>query len=329
MANHESEISVAERQIYILSLLSENPIGYTADEIVEKLKMWDVVLTKRTINRDIDELSMSYAIEEEERNGKTYYTACKFSLKNVDLTMMDLMAISFMKQLAAQYNHTTLGNAATEILNKLVANTGNLNKKHLEGLSRMVQISEDNGWKNQDINPEIETMISASIEKQVKIEIQYYSWNSDEVTTRVIHPYSLVFLDQYLCVEGFCELRNEIRTFRVSRIKQVKVLKDSFKIVDHYKRSSDEKFIYISGNEKEKLCLQFNRECGRYIKEYQAHRADKLTENEYGILFEKETAITDEVRRWIHQFGANVKVLSPKWLADDMKHEAEAIVSMY
>ena len=80
MANHEKEISVAERQLYILSLLSQNPIGYTAEEIVEKLKKWEVVLTKRTIQRDIDELSMSYAIEEEERDGRTYFKARKFSV---------------------------------------------------------------------------------------------------------------------------------------------------------------------------------------------------------------------------------------------------------
>ena len=186
MANHEKEISVAERQIYILSLLSQNPIGYTADEIVEKLKKWDVVLTKRTINRDIDELSMSYAIEEEERNGKTYFLARKFSMENVDLTIQDLMAISFMQQLVQQYEHTTMGVAAREMLRKIVANTGNLNRKHIEELSKSIRIVDGNEWKNQDVKPEVEQMITAAIEKQNKIEICYHSWNSDEITKRII-----------------------------------------------------------------------------------------------------------------------------------------------
>jgi proteasome accessory factor B len=329
MANHESEISVAERQLYILSLLSQNPIGYTTDEIVEKLKRWGVELTKRTIQRDIDELSMSYAIEEDEREGKSYYMARKFSMKNVDLTTMDMMAITFMQQLVAQYDHTMLGEAAGSILKRMTANTGNLNKKHLESLGNTIQFSDRNEWKNQDVNPEIEQIISAAIEKQTKLKIQYYSWNSDEVTTRIIHPYSIVFLDQYLNVEGYCELRKEVRTFRLSRIKQITVQKETFEVPNDYERRSDDKFIYISGDKPEQLRLLFNQTTGRYIREYQSHRADRIIEGEQGLIFEKTTTVTDEVRRWILQFGAGVQVIEPVWLAEDISREAQRMVEMY
>lgn len=330
MANHEKEISVAERQIYILSLLSQNPIGYTADEIVDKLKKWDVVLTKRTINRDIDELSMSYAIEEEERNGKTYFLARKFSMENVDLTIQDLMAISFMQRLVQQYEHTTMGVAADGMLRKIVANTGNLNRKHIEELSKSIRIVDGNEWKNQDVKPEIEQMITAAIEKQTKIEIQYHSWNSDETTKRVIHPYSITLLDQYLCVEGYCELRNELRTFRLSRIQSVAVLKEHFDIPEEYhKREQENKFIYLGGKTTETLVIQFDKETGRYVKEYEAHRADLLTENEEGVLFQKQTAITTEVLRWILKFGAGAKVLQPDGLVEQLRKETERMWKQY
>ncbi|MBP3507862.1 MAG: WYL domain-containing protein [Lachnospiraceae bacterium] len=329
MANHEKEISVSERQIYILSLLSQNPIGYTADEIVEKLKKWDVVLTKRTINRDIDELSMSYAIEEEERNGKTYFLARKFSMGNVDLTIQDLMAISFMQQLVQQYEHTIMGKAAEEMLQKIAANTGNLNRKHLEELSKTIRFIDRNEWKNQDVKPEIEQMITAAIEKQNKIEIQYHSWNSDETTKRVIHPYSMTFIDQYLCVEGYCELRKELRTFRLSRIQNVTVLKEQFQIPETYHKKEEDKFIYLGGKDKEQLIIQFDVETGRYIREYEAHRADRLTENEEGVLFEKRTAITTEVIRWILRFGAGAKVVQPENLKEQIKTEIEKMKKLY
>ncbi len=330
MANHEKEITVAERQIYILSLLSQNPIGYTADEIVEKLKKWDVVLTKRTINRDIDELSLSYAIEEEERNGKTYFLARKFSMENVDLTIQDLMAISFMQRLAEQYEHTIMGVAAGEMLRKMVANTGNLNRKHIEALSKSIRIADGNEWKNRDVNPEMEHIITTAIEKQAKVEICYHSWNGDEVTRRIIHPYSLILIDQYLCVEGYCELRQELRTFRLSRIQEARVLREEFQIPkDYHERSQENKFIYLSGKNKEKLVIQFDPESGRYVKEYEAHRADRLTENEAGLLFEKETAITTEVLRWVLKFGSGARVLQPKELVEQIRNEAEAMWRQY
>ena len=65
------DVSVSQRQIYILSLLSQNPKGYLAEEIRERLHHWDIDVTKRTIQRDIDELSLNYGIGEEERAGKT------------------------------------------------------------------------------------------------------------------------------------------------------------------------------------------------------------------------------------------------------------------
>ena len=48
------DVSVSQRQIYILSLLSQNPKGYLAEEIRERLHRWDIDVTKRTILRDID-----------------------------------------------------------------------------------------------------------------------------------------------------------------------------------------------------------------------------------------------------------------------------------
>ena len=82
MNEGEKGISVSQRQIYILSLLSENPKGYSAEEIRERLHQWDIDVTKRTILRDIDELSLNYGIGEEERSGKTYFYADKYTLKN-------------------------------------------------------------------------------------------------------------------------------------------------------------------------------------------------------------------------------------------------------
>ena len=328
MANHEKEISVAERQLYILSLLSQNPIGYTVEEIVEKLKKWDVILTKRTISRDIDELSMSYAIEEEERNGKCYFKARKFSMENVDFTMRDLLAISFMQQLVEQYEHTTMGVAAAELLEKLVTNTGNLNRKQLEALSQSIRIIDKNEWKNQDVNPEIEQIITAAIDKRSVIEIEYYGWNSNQTTKRRIHPYSITLLDQYLCVEGYCELRQELRTFRLSRIRKIEVLKEHFDVPKDYQKQ-EHKFIYLSGKEQERLVIQFTPEAGRYVKEYEAHRADELSENEQGVIFVKTTAITTEVVRWILKFGAGAKVLQPEALAERLREESYRMWTAY
>ena len=62
MNENTKDVSVSQRQIYILSLLSENPKGYLAEEIQERLHRWNIDVTSRTILRDIDELSLNYGI---------------------------------------------------------------------------------------------------------------------------------------------------------------------------------------------------------------------------------------------------------------------------
>ena len=97
------DISMSQRQIYILSLLSENPRGYQADEIRSRLLDWDINVSRRTILRDIDELSLNYGIAEDERDGRTYYSADKYTLKNVDLTIEDLASLAFAKEMLGEY----------------------------------------------------------------------------------------------------------------------------------------------------------------------------------------------------------------------------------
>lgn len=77
------------------------------------------------------------------------------------------------------------------------------------------------------------------------------------------------------------------------------------------------------------LRIQFDPETGRYVREYEAHRADRLIENSSGLLFEKQTPITPEVVRWILKFGAGAKVLEPEHLADQLRIEAEKMWKSY
>ena len=113
------DISVAQRQVFILSLLSDNPLGFTVDEITDRLNNWGADVKKRTVGRDIDELSVSYAIVEYEQNEKTYYKANKFNMKNVDLTGLDMLSISFLQKILVPYEGYSIGKNAKKILDTI------------------------------------------------------------------------------------------------------------------------------------------------------------------------------------------------------------------
>lgn len=316
---NEDMVSQSQRQIYILSLLSENPKGYTAEEIRQRLIGWDVNVSKRTITRDIDDLSLNYGIGEEERGGKTYFYADKYTLKNVDLTIGDLVSLAFAKEMLRKYEHLDMGKQAISFINKMVEGSASLNQMQFDKLcGHFKQVGNKSGNVDR-VDAKIEKMIQNAIDNKNKVAIDYYSFSSDESTKRVIHPYRLILLDAYLSVEAYCELRNEVRTFRLARIKNVNVKDEHFNEVPQDERIA---FLNLAGGKIEDMELIFTGNSIRYVKEYEISRAKQLKEQTDGLHFYQSTAIAPDVIRWIRAFGPEVTVVKPQWLAQQLKDEA-------
>jgi proteasome accessory factor B len=323
------DMAQTERQIFILLLLSENKRGYTINDIHSSLEKWDVIVDKRTIMRDIDSLSSICFISEEERNNKTYYTSDKFRLRDITFTSAELISLAFMLELLKPYQYMTMGRSSNELIHKLLDNTTNLNREFIKHFTGLVSINT-NDYISDSLNPEYEGKLHNSIQNRRKARIIYRSFGSDEDTIRVIHPYELSINDGALCVVGFCELRSDIRDFRVSRIKAITLLDDNFIVPEDYHTDKNRrKFIHLSGNTVEQIIISFDQKTSKYIMEYEVELADEIVQNEDGITFLRNTAVTDELIRWILQFGSGAKVLNPTHLKDKIKHELERSLKQY
>lgn len=323
------DMAQTERQIFILLLLSENKRGYTINDIHSSLEKWDVIVDKKTIMRDIDSLSSICFISEDKRNNKTYYTADKFRLKDITFTSPELISLAFMLELLKPYQYMTMGRSSNELIHRLLDNTTNLNREFIKHFTGLVTINT-NDYINDSLNPEVEEKLHDSIQNKRKVRIIYRSFHSDEDTIRVIHPYELSINDGALCVVGFCELRGELRDFRVSRIRAITLLEDTFQVPeDYHTDKSRNKFIHLSGSVIEQIIISFDKRTARYIMEYESELADEIVENEEGITFIRNTAVTDELIRWIMQFGQGAKVLNPAHLKDKIKLELENSLKQY
>lgn len=315
------DMAQTERQIFILLLLSENRRGYTINDIHDSLEKWNVIVDKKTIMRDIDSLSGICFISEEERNGKTYYTADKFRLRDITFTSPELISLAFLLELLKPYQYMTMGRTSKELINRLLDNTTNLNREFIKHFTGLVTVNT-NDYISDDVNPEIEERLQEAIRNKLKVRIIYHSFGSDEDTIRIIHPYELSINDGALSVVGFCELRDDIRDFRVSRIRALTLLEESFTIPEsYYHKKNRNKFIHLSGAVTEQVIISFDKHTAKYITEYESDRADEIVATDEGITFIRNTAITEELIRWILQFGQGAKVLNPAHLKERVKQE--------
>ena len=91
------------------------------------------------------------------------------------------------------------------------------------------QIEKENNFlKLEDIvKEEMYIIMKKAIKNRNKVEIQYNSINSG-ITKRIIHPAELFcYIDKWY-IAAFCELRNEIRLFKLENILDYKVLQESY-----------------------------------------------------------------------------------------------------
>lgn len=326
MANHGSNISVTERQIYILNLLSEYSRGYTIEEIVEKLDRWGIEISKKTIQRDIDELSGSFWITEEELDKKTYYKASVFQLDKVDLTSQDMLGLAFMHSLLNHYTGVQMGKSAVNVLDKILDKAGKLRELEYMDSLQNIEIFDEIQEQKENIPLSMQQELSQAVAQCRKVRINYCGFQDDHPQWRVVHPYHFIFIRKSLCVEAFCEMRQDLRTFRLSRIVDIEILNDTFEKQDIKRENA---FMYLNADYSETMKLHFSKDIEKYIMEYEQARADKITKVPDGIIFEKNTPINREVIRWILQFGGSVEVLEPKALREQICDEIEKLKCVY
>jgi len=315
-----TDVSQIERQLYILSLLSDSKKGYTLDELYKNLFMVGIDVSKKTIERDLDSISIgNFFVMEEKRGRSIYYVANKFGIENITFTASELISLHFIKELLKSYSPLDIGNIAINLVEKIISNLPQPDKAYMETLGDLLKVKESYAGLEKRLNQEIIATVRNGTELNKKLLIKYHSFNNNEITERKFDPYIIEVYEGCYHLVGYCHLRNSIRDLRISRIKDARILDEPFKrpknFYGNYKKG---RFGKLSGEEEIKLVLKFKGEAARYVKEYESAKADMLIEEgDGGLIFEKTTTMTPEIIKWVLVFGANVVVFDPKALRDE------------
>lgn len=320
-----------ERQLYILQLLAKSHTGFTSEEIRSKLMRMGIEVSKKTVDRDIDNLSVGFGIYEETRNGKTYYIADKININDIAFNFSELLSLYFIRELLRAYKGIDVGRTANELVDKIISSVPNINKEYLHGLEDMVKVGLPDVIEEKELDPDVLEKIEDGIMNHKSIDIKYYSFNKNEVTERRVDPY-LVDIDEgcYHLI-GYCHLRNSIRDFRISRIKGIKLTDELFiKPEGFYEKYKQSKFDKLSGSRRTTIKVIFKGYAARYVKEYEKRKADKIVQNPDGtITFIREAALTEDLSRWVLGYGDEAEVLEPAELKEMIKETVENMYRIY
>jgi len=174
--------------------------------------------------------------------------------------------------------------------------------------------------------------IGHALLRRKKLRITYYARGNSETTERVISPQRLIYYRENWYLDGFCELRNDLRSFAVDSIKRVEILEMKAKEIS--KKAMDEilgsGYGIFSGNDLKVARLRFTPQRARWVAQERWHSKQQGTfEPDGSYLLEFPYADHRELIMDILKFGADVEVLGPATLRKKVAEEGNRLVSLY
>ncbi len=190
----------------------------TAREIAERFEV-----TKRTIYRDIQTLRHA-GVPIGEDEGKGYFLVEGYRLPPVMFTMEEARALVTTSKILNYHTEDSLKQNYESALFKIKAVLSLTDKDKLEFLNSRIGFQKPWAPASSYLDS-----IQHSITESKKLRIKYQSRNEEQLTERTIHPYAVYFSGAVWTTIAFCELRQEIREFRLDRIKELKLQHTHFK----------------------------------------------------------------------------------------------------
>ncbi|MEE9554859.1 MAG: YafY family protein [candidate division Zixibacteria bacterium] len=157
---------------------------------------------------------------------------------------------------------------------------------------------------------------TSSIEKAVRNKINIvigYESLKGEKTERKISPYAMAFRKHAWYLVGYCHLRDDIRTFRLGRVHDVRLSREKFEIPGDF---SIEKYFSASwGVYRGKLIkfkVKFRGEAAIIVKTSRHQQYEEIEEFDDGtVIYKAVVAGRVEFIRWVLGFGAQAEIIEP------------------
>lgn len=174
------------------------------------------------------------------------------------------------------------------------------------------------------------TMLENAIKNKKKVEIEYISLKNKE-TKRIIHPYKLFMYNNAWLVIANDEKSNQIKYFKLNRIKSFNLLTANFRISYAY---NEKDFIDSYGLKQNgewyaiKLKL-FNQYALLATERVYGKNQSIKRINENTVVLSCEMQNKENVKNFVLGFGDNCEIIEPKWLIDEIKQTCKNLIKKY
>ncbi len=173
-----------------------------------------------------------------------------------------------------------------------------------------------------------------AIQSRFQISIHYKKFYHDTVETKIIEPYLLKECRNRWYLRAYDVEKKEFRTYGLDRIQALRISDKKFqypqktKPKEHFKDSFG--IVSPGGNQAVDVLLKFTQKQGEYIRTLPLHSSQQIVEeSEDEMLVKLKFVPTYDFIFELMSMGANLTVLQPNSLADELKLRFEEALKNY
>jgi predicted DNA-binding transcriptional regulator YafY len=301
------------RLLILMRLREETPVR--ASDLAEECGC-----SIRTVYRDIEALSQS-GVPVAAMPGEGYRMVPGYHLPPVAFTAEEavqlLLGADLIRGLGTIEQREAAKAGAAKV--EAVLNEGTLAQvKHLR---QRIRVSS---WMRQGPSPWLPILQQAVLEQRV-LALRYHSFTPDEVTERKVEPHGLVFYGNDWHMVGYCRLREAMRDFRASRIRNAILLDDTFQRIEPLDWAADD----MDQQSMLEVRIWIDQSVLPWAREAPPFGFEREEQGEGGAVF---VVHLRDIRRLIPivlSWGAGARVISPPEVVETMRREAEALAARY
>lgn len=259
-----------------------------------------------------------------------FYTDDSFELPAIWLNEREIIALTLARQLAASIPNRKLKDSLAKVLKTFFRHLSNKIGIEYEDIAEKISL------KNVEYYGTDETLfekVLTALFRGHPAEIVYYSPHLDQTSARKILPLHLLNYMGNWHLIAYCTQKKALRTFVLSRIQEYNPTDGRIPLPEDIPRLKDyirENFGIFYGGESIEVALCFSPRVAGFVREQIWHKKQALEHKEDGRLVLR-IPVSDlrEIKREILKYGADVEVLAPAALREEIKAEIEKMGGIY
>jgi proteasome accessory factor C len=242
----------------------------------------------------------------------------------VRLTAQEALAISVALRALEDSGSELYGQAARSALGKIKAHLSEDVAELLSQVEHRIAVEGTARGAEERLD-----LLRQGQESHHRVEVDYFSASSQKLSTRSLAPYLLVQHLGYWYVIAHDSAHNEVRIFKVERIREARLTEETFEVpadFDMEKFRSDR--MLMPGQPLEMARIRFFGEAARTVEDTLVARKVE-PQDDGSVIADVEYANGDWLASWVLSHGRDAEVLEPVELRDAVRRRCTEALEYY